>query len=132
MTWTRAEKEFLELHYLRMSNKQLAMALGKSENSVSAQLSRLVPSRLMIKNRELEWDLPFGCQVTKRLPRLADLQCCEVHLASKGVPYIICQGSGGFAVFRAIIGNSDIDGEEPPRSSWVKCHNHPVYGKSLP
>ena len=132
MVWTKIEKEFIEINYLRMSNKELAAALNKTADGIAGQLSRQVPSRIQIKARERDWDLPFGCQVTEYLSHIDELQFCEVDFQSKGIPYIICLSQDGFAIYRSITGNSDIDSEEPPRNLWVKCHNHPVYGRALP
>ena len=132
MAWTMDEKNFLEINYLRMGNQELAVALNKTVGSITGQLSRQVPSRIQIKAREGSWDLPFGCQVTEYLSHIDELQFCEVDFQSKGIPYIICQTKMGFAIYRSITGNLDIDGEEPSRKMWVKCHNHPVYGKALP
>jgi len=131
VAWTKTEREFLEINYLRLSNEQLAQALGKTEVGVASQL-RKVESRTVVRAREKTWDLPFGCQVTDYLPELSELDCCGDYLQEKGVPYIICQGDEGFAIFRSIIGNDGVDGEEPDKSTWVKCHNHPVYDKALP
>jgi len=132
VAWTIEEKEFLAINYLRMNNEELAGALGKSVSGVASRLARQVVSRTVVGARDRDWDLPFGCQVTKYLRHIDELWSCECCLQAKGVPYIISESALGFAIYRANMGNLDIDGEEPPRSLWVKCHNHPVFSMALP
>ena len=83
MNWTLEERKFLEDNYARMTQKQIAQALGKAESGVSRMAEILDLQKVKVKKEKEPAYKPLQWKKGIHLQGIWNVRPTEVHLGQR-------------------------------------------------